>query len=164
MNATTRERFEKYVDRSGDCWLWTGAKNRSGYGQLNVGKHVPRLAHRLALWLVGRDVPPGHFVHHTCEVKACVNPDHLEVLATQREHSDRHAKRTCQKHGAEHMTIVRSGKTIGVYYCAACNRENRRRWRAARRKERARAASGADPASAPSVPVLSRTGTYRGTR
>jgi hypothetical protein len=42
-----QRRFWAKVDKSGDCWLWTGAKVNWGYGQFRVGKgHM--LAHRFS--------------------------------------------------------------------------------------------------------------------
>jgi hypothetical protein len=64
--------------RSG-CWLWRGAKNSKGYGELRVGPRV-RPAHR-AVWeaLVG-PCPAGLEFHHTCGRAACVNPAHAQWI------------------------------------------------------------------------------------
>ncbi len=69
-----------------DCILWEGRLNSTGYGA--VGSK--RLAHRIA-WVEanGRPIPDGHQIHHTCHVRACVNPDHLECL-TPLEHNRIH--------------------------------------------------------------------------
>jgi hypothetical protein len=77
------------------CWEWTGSKNIYGiwcYWHPD-GKWVSIEAHRY-LWkiILEREIPPGHNVHHVCESKFCVNPDHLELL-TDAEHCRRH-KRT----------------------------------------------------------------------
>lgn len=29
------ERFWRKVDKSGECWIWTGANNGVGYGKVN---------------------------------------------------------------------------------------------------------------------------------
>jgi hypothetical protein len=34
---TITERFWKYVNKTADCWLWTGAKTYGGYGVINSG-------------------------------------------------------------------------------------------------------------------------------
>lgn len=54
-------------------------------GRLKVG------AHHIALWLVGVSTEE-HEVHHKCEVIACVNPDHLEVI-TRGAHTRLHQQR-----------------------------------------------------------------------
>lgn len=73
------ERFEaKYVPvpYSG-CWLWDGSTVH-GYGQMNVGGR-PGRAHRLAYEHFVGPIPRGAVVRHRCDVRCCVNPDHLEV-------------------------------------------------------------------------------------
>jgi hypothetical protein len=65
------------------CLLWTGYKNTTGYGQIEI-EGVIRLAHRLA-WTVGRGpVPDGKLVLHKCDVRLCVDLEHL-FLGTHRE-------------------------------------------------------------------------------
>lgn len=69
------------IEASG-CWLWTGARSGSGYGNLWAnGRNA--LAHRV-VWesLVG-PIPPGLTLDHLCRNQLCVNPDHLEVVTTK---------------------------------------------------------------------------------
>lgn len=71
-----KERLEARTDKSGDCWVWNGAKNMHGYGVL---RHEQKnyLAHRAA-WMVERGpIPNGLCVCHRCDAPACINPDHL---------------------------------------------------------------------------------------
>ena len=59
------------IDRSGDCWLWTGATAGSGYGVV-VLDGQNHYVHRIAA-----DVGEDEYALHTCDVKNCLNPDHL---------------------------------------------------------------------------------------
>jgi hypothetical protein len=97
LNATiplaTEEAFWKNVDKvSGGCWKWLGS--RTVYAIHNFGDEfgVPRamVAHRY-LWTVilEREAPKGYVLHHNCENKLCVNPNHLELL-TNAEHLRMH--------------------------------------------------------------------------
>lgn len=67
-----------YADTNG-CWLWTGGVDDKGYGDAGYGR-PERKAHRAMYALAFGAIPEGHHVHHKCEVKRCVNPDHLEAL------------------------------------------------------------------------------------
>lgn len=65
------------------CWLWTGAINNAGYGQLNVvvnGKRTMRLAHRLTYSAFVGPIGDGLGLDHLCRVRGCCNPAHLEPV------------------------------------------------------------------------------------
>lgn len=66
---------------TGDCWIWTGAKNNKGYGSVTNGHGGSMLAHRKAYTIAKGHIPEGMTIDHICEVKACVNPDHLQVMS-----------------------------------------------------------------------------------
>lgn len=81
---TPEERFNAKVDRTGSCWLWTGATAGGGrYGSFQYEGRVQR-AHVVAWLLAGRTVPDGLVLDHLCRTTLCVNPDHLEPVS-QRE-------------------------------------------------------------------------------
>lgn len=73
---TDPDRFWKYVDRSGDCWIWTGSRSRRGYGQISVRNTTMR-AHRCAWELTNGPIPEGQLILHSCDNPPCCNPDHL---------------------------------------------------------------------------------------
>lgn len=77
--ATDSERFWAKVDRSGDCWQWTGAI-QNGYGVFRFDG-AARLAHRVSYsWATG-PIPGGAEVDHMCFNRGCVNPTHLRLLS-----------------------------------------------------------------------------------
>src|SRR5688500_3897161 len=61
--GTPQERASQMIDKSGDCWLWTGRVDPDGYGRLKIeGKEykVSRLAYE---WAYGHP-PSDQFVLH----------------------------------------------------------------------------------------------------
>lgn len=73
------------------CWLWTAFVKDTGYGITgHKGKQVR--AHRLSLELHGINIPKGMDVLHKCDVRSCVNPDHLVVGTHKENMADMKAK------------------------------------------------------------------------
>ncbi len=94
-------RFEKYIDKSGECWLWTGTFSKNGYGQFwYEGKHID--SHRFSYLLANGELPTHPLVvRHKCKPKNCVNPDHLEP-GTQSENQLDRARDGTDMRGIKH--------------------------------------------------------------
>jgi hypothetical protein len=75
--------FWDKIEKTDACWIWRGTMNANGYGRIKWGrKH--HMVHRLAYEFWVAPIPNGLTLDHLCRNRACVNPDHLEVV-TMRE-------------------------------------------------------------------------------
>lgn len=74
------ERFFRFVDADGPCWLWTGGLNPKGYGTFYIRRGSKSKAHRVSWKLLVGEIPSGTELDHLCRVRNCVNPDHLEPV------------------------------------------------------------------------------------
>lgn len=94
LNDTAHARFEaKVLPASDGCHLWTGCTNRDGYGIFSPGGNaVMVLAHRAAWVLAGRPDPTPLCLLHTCDLRLCVNVDHLIVGTRVQNNADRDTK------------------------------------------------------------------------
>lgn len=59
------------------CWIWMSSLGGKGYGACPPRCSGEQRAHRLAWRIYRGAIPPKMMVLHRCDVRACVNPDHL---------------------------------------------------------------------------------------
>jgi hypothetical protein len=129
------------------CLLWTGRYGRHGYGTYGGGRiGERRQAHRVVWEDVNGPIPDGLFVLHRCDVRGCVNPDHLflgtakdntrDMMAKGRAHfvgGLHNSRKTHCKYGhpfiPERTAIYKSGARV----CLECAMLKERAARAARR-------------------------------
>lgn len=70
-----KARFWAKVRTSDECWLWLGATNNKGYGNVRIdSKYL--LAHRVSYTIAYGD-PGPLWVLHKCDNPTCVRPVHL---------------------------------------------------------------------------------------
>jgi hypothetical protein len=129
MTPLARFMRKVHVDALG-CCVWTGARNRKGYGHFYFeGRTVQ--AHRWNYQRVFGRIPRDRQLDHLCRNRACVNPHHMEPVSP-RENTLRSTgptarnarKTTCpQGHAYDRRNTLRYR---GFRYCRACRRERSR--------------------------------------
>ena len=126
------ELFWSNVDATGPCWQWTAGRSQ-GYGRCAVAGGRMMLAHQWAYEHLVGPVPGNMTLDHLCRNRACVNPDHLEVV-TRGVNALRgtsplilaHRQRRCPRGHKDWAPNGRKGVT-----CRVCKRERERARRAA---------------------------------
>lgn len=74
------------IDSPDGCWLWTGARDRLGYGYVRYQGTVVNLHRLVFAWLVAPLSDKGRkgnapVLHHVCENPSCCNPAHLKLMS-----------------------------------------------------------------------------------
>lgn len=109
---------------STECWLWTGAKKPTGYGNIRRDKKYTT-AHRVSWEMHFGKVPDGMQVLHSCDTPSCCNPHHLmlgtgmsnyiDMVRKGRSNSNHKNRRYGEKHHNHKLTLSQVDEIRGRY-------------------------------------------------
>lgn len=104
------------------CWIWTGGLTSSGYGP-----------HRRTYERLVGEIPDGLEIDHTCQVRACQNPDHFELVTPEENKRRQGTRVTHCKRGHLYTAETTRIKPNGTRNCKTCHAEDERRRRLERK-------------------------------
>jgi HNH endonuclease len=118
------ERFHRHYipEPNSGCWLWTATLCKAGYGDFHVPAMRESLAHRFAYKMLVGPIPKGLTVDHKCNVKICVNPDHLRLMTRGQNTSRYYAEMTHCRTGHEYTEENTWFSKEGHRQCRICSR------------------------------------------
>lgn len=103
------------VDRttmdSNGCWLWNRCLSDDGYGKVNPssGEYA---AHRLSYTIFTGPIPEDKVVRHKCHVRACCNPEHLELGSVYDNNEDAFIRGSRTRTPLAALEVTRSSQAL----------------------------------------------------
>ena len=135
MKSTIDYFNERWIgEPNSGCWIWTAGCVGNGYASM-VDQETKKqiVAHRFSYGYFKGTIPDGLELDHTCRVRCCVNPDHLEPV-TRKENLHRSpiwlGNRTECPHGhAYNAENTYFRKLDSSPRCRVCDRKRHARYR-----------------------------------
>jgi hypothetical protein len=109
---------------------------REGYGMVRTNGRTKRRAHRVMWEKYKGEIEAGKVLHHKCQNRRCVNPEHLQMLS-RAEHTALHRGNLIGRDGlishcrkghefTPENTYIRTGR---ARVCRQCAKERVKEWR-----------------------------------
>lgn len=100
--TTPEEAFAARTEWQGDCLVWTGGRNRDGYGYLVVNGRSEG-AHRYGYSREHGEIAKGMVIDHKCHNRACANHEHLRAVTQKQNLQNPRGPRKTNSSGYLHV-------------------------------------------------------------
>lgn len=114
MSVKEKLDFYSIPEPNTGCWIWIGSLGANGYGNMILGgKTLP--AHRISYEQYIGLIPKGMCVCHKCDVRSCINPDHLFIGTHKDNMSDAVQKGRIPKGEAQARSKLTEAQVIDIF-------------------------------------------------
>lgn len=130
----TQQKIEAWSipEPNSGCWIWLGCIQDDGYCR-TYHRGSYHGVHRVSWEVHHGKIPDGLFVLHRCDVRCCVNPDHLflgthqdnmddmvakgrHVVGAKRKGEDSHRARLTEQQARRILTSSQGGSELAVLF------------------------------------------------
>lgn len=135
IKGTVVDRLAARTERVGDCLVWTGCRDRDGYGWITIN-YEQLYVHRVAWALKHGPIPDGMQVLHACDNPPCLNTAHLflgtnldniaDKVAKGRSRNQNQNKTHCPAGHPYDRDNTYLDPTRHARHCRACMRQRSR--------------------------------------
>jgi len=110
------DRFNQYVtyEPNTGCHLWIGNYRKTGYGGFTYYNNKSMTSSRAAYLIFKGEIPDKMQVCHTCDVRECVNPDHLFLGTISQNIKDKFNKGRCAKGKSNFMSKLNESNVVMI--------------------------------------------------
>lgn len=104
------DRLLSKIRIEGDCYIWTAATDKDGYGKIRFQRRDIR-AHRASYEENKGPIPSGFLVCHHCDTPGCIRPEHLFLGTAKHNTRDMMSKGRRSNHPPPHFKGEKNHKT-----------------------------------------------------
>ncbi len=104
-----KKKFYSHIDKTGDCWEWTGTLTTNGYGKFRAMN-----ASRVMWEYEYGNIDESMQVCHTCDNRKCCNPKHLFLGTISENMKDKTAKNRQAKGSKIGISVLDEEQVLNI--------------------------------------------------
>jgi hypothetical protein len=129
FNGEPRQFFEQALThRSDECLIWPYGKVSNGYSQIRINGKQQKVSRLVCQHIHGDPPSPRHEAAHSCNVRACVNPQHLRWATSKQNKADQITHGTARRGERNGRSKLTANEVVEIRSSADTGRSLARRF------------------------------------